>query len=105
MAVLVKVWCLAAVVAMVSAALIPHIPATVGETRVIKGQDNPNYEFQYGVSDRDTGNDFGQRETRLGEDTRGSYRVLLPDGRLQTVTYTVSGDSGFVAEVTYSRPS
>ena len=27
--------------------------------------------------------------------------MQLPDGRLQKVTYTVNGDSGFVADVTY----
>ena len=27
--------------------------------------------------------------------------MLLPDGRLQEVTYTVNGDSGFVAQVNY----
>ncbi|XP_047471424.1 proline-rich protein 3-like [Penaeus chinensis] len=32
---------------------------------------------------------------------KGSYYVLLPDGRLQKVAYTVNGDSGFVAEVSY----
>ncbi|XP_063589941.1 cuticle protein 21-like [Penaeus indicus] len=40
-------------------------------------------------------------EARDGYDTQGSYYVLLPDGRLQKVAYTVNGDSGYVAEVSY----
>ena len=46
-------------------------------------------------------NEFGHQETRDGDDTRGSYYVQLPDGRLQTVKYFVDGDSGYVAEVNY----
>jgi len=60
-----------------------------------------NYEFQYGVKDDYSGNDFGQQESRDGDYTQGSYYVLLPDGRLQKVTYSVNGDSGYVAEVSY----
>merc|ERR1712128_122290 len=64
--------------------------------------DEPaKYDFNYAVKDDYSGNDFGHNEARNGYDTEGSYYVLLPDGRLQTVTYTVNGDSGFVAEVTY----
>ncbi|XP_071540881.1 cuticle protein 19.8-like [Panulirus ornatus] len=59
------------------------------------------YSFDYGVRDGASGNDFGHQESRDGYNTQGSYSVQLPDGRLQTVRYTVNGDSGYVAEVTY----
>ncbi|XP_076059591.1 pro-resilin-like [Oratosquilla oratoria] len=59
------------------------------------------YDFDYTVKDEYSGNDFGHQESRDGYNTKGSYYVLLPDGRLQKVSYTVNGDSGFVAEVTY----
>ena len=59
------------------------------------------YDFNYAVKDDYSGNDFGHNEARDGYDTQGSYYVQLPDGRLQQVTYTVNGDSGYVAEVSY----
>ncbi|XP_047471386.1 cuticle protein 19-like [Penaeus chinensis] len=59
------------------------------------------YDFNYAVNDPPSGNDFGHQEARDGPNTQGSYYVLLPDGRLQRVTYTVNGDSGYLAEVTY----
>ncbi|XP_063608177.1 pro-resilin-like [Penaeus indicus] len=59
------------------------------------------YNFNYLVNNEPSGNDFGHQEARDGDNTQGSYYVLLPDGRLQKVTYSVNGDSGYVADVTY----
>lgn len=59
------------------------------------------YNFDWAVKDDLAENDFAHEESRDGDHTRGSYSVLLPDGRVQTVTYYVNGDSGYVAEVTY----
>ncbi|XP_069956304.1 uncharacterized protein [Cherax quadricarinatus] len=60
-----------------------------------------HYNFTWQVKDDASGNDYGHQETRDGADTQGSYYVLLPDGRLERVTYTVNGDSGYVPQVTY----
>ncbi|XP_042866883.1 pro-resilin-like [Penaeus japonicus] len=59
------------------------------------------YSFNYQVQDDASENDFGHQEARDGPDTQGSYQVQLPDGRLQKVSYTVSVDSGYVADVMY----
>merc|ERR1712002_856033 len=59
------------------------------------------YSFDWAVKDEYSGNDFGQTENRDGDYTQGSYYVALPDGRLQKVTYSVNGDSGFIADVSY----
>ncbi|XP_071748896.1 cuticle protein 18.6 [Lepeophtheirus salmonis] len=59
------------------------------------------YAYQYAVQDPQSGNDFSAEESSDGQVISGSYQVALPDGRIQTVTYTVSGDSGYVADVQY----
>jgi len=60
------------------------------------------YAYQYGVSDDYSGANFGQEEKRDGYVTSGSYRVALPDGRIQHVNYHVADAySGYVADVTY----
>ncbi|XP_063888691.1 pro-resilin-like [Scylla paramamosain] len=59
------------------------------------------YEFEWSVEDASTGNDFGHKEARDGDYTQGVYTVRLPDTRLQTVTYVVEGDKGYVADVKY----
>ncbi|KAL0117938.1 hypothetical protein PUN28_008963 [Cardiocondyla obscurior] len=66
------------------------------------GDNEPKaYEFGYSVKDQATGNDFGRQETSDGETVRGEYRVQLPDGRTQIVTYTADWRTGFHADVRY----
>ncbi|XP_050728904.1 pro-resilin-like isoform X15 [Eriocheir sinensis] len=64
--------------------------------------DEAKYDFQWAVNHPPSGNDFGQREGRDGDNTQGVYTVALPDGRRQTVTYHVDGDDGYIADVRYS---
>ncbi|XP_076036685.1 cuticle protein 21-like [Oratosquilla oratoria] len=70
----------------------PAAPAPTGPAQ---------YNFDWNVKDENSGNDFGQQDSRDGYDAQGSYFVLQPDGRLRRVDYTVNGDSGFVAQVNY----
>merc|ERR1712168_675712 len=48
---------------------------------------------------------FWSQEEEASEESPGrvdgSYSVWLPDGRLMTVSYYVSGDSGFVPTIEY----
>lgn len=63
----------------------------VGNTIVVippptPAQDPIPYTFQYGVRDDYSGANFGQNEESDGSQTSGSYQVVLPDGRIQTVS-------------------
>merc|ERR1711970_1334007 len=61
----------------------------------------PVYNYQYGVNDPEySGAVFSQQEKRADYDTSGEYRVNLPDGRVQIVTYS-AGPEGYVADVKY----
>ena len=51
--------------------------------------------YGYSVSD-DQGLDFTQQETSEAGVVTGSYSVALPDGRIQTVKYSVGPDTGYV---------
>ena len=62
----------------------------------------PVYKYGYAVKDDYSANNYGHSESRDGGAAKGSYSVLLPDGRVQKVTYHVSGDSGYVANVSYA---
>ncbi|XP_049762756.1 pro-resilin-like [Schistocerca cancellata] len=59
-----------------------------------------NYEFSYSVQDGETLSDFGQEESRQGESAQGQYRVLLPDGRKQIVSYQAD-EGGYRPTVEY----
>ncbi|XP_042227268.1 cuticle protein 19.8-like isoform X3 [Homarus americanus] len=89
----------AVVLALVAVAV--AAPSQPSYTPAPTYEEPAKYDFNYAVKDDYSGNDFGHQESRDGYDTQGSYYVLLPDGRLQKVDYTVNGDSGYVAEVTY----
>ncbi|XP_040581078.1 cuticle protein 7 [Lepeophtheirus salmonis] len=61
----------------------------------------PPYGFKYAVVDAESGVDIAADEKAEYGAVSGSYKVTLPDGRIKTVTYTVEGDSGFVADVQF----
>merc|ERR1739845_43426 len=62
----------------------------------------PVYGYEYAVVDDYRKATFAQNEARDGYKTSGSYRVALPDGRTQVVTYRVDdATSGYVADVAY----
>ncbi|CAL4176098.1 unnamed protein product, partial [Meganyctiphanes norvegica] len=59
------------------------------------------YDFAYGVKDDYRGLDFDQSENSDGNVVQGGYNVVLPDGRIQTVTYEADHDNGFRSNVEY----
>merc|ERR1719219_2010787 len=59
------------------------------------------YAYEYAVKDDYSGANFGAAETADGKVVSGSYSVHLPDGRVQTVTYTADHYNGYVADVKY----
>jgi len=81
----------------------PYKPAVAYKPYVDEYADTPAvYTWEYAVKDDYTSNDFGAKENRDGYLTNGKYYVALPDGRLQTVTYTVDGYNGYVPVVEYA---
>lgn len=60
----------------------------------------PQYNYAYAVKDDYSYANFEHNEARDGYNTQGSYRVNLPDGRVQIVTYTADAN-GYVADVKY----
>merc|ERR1711990_296746 len=82
---------------VVHAAPAYHAPAVV-----VKEAPEP-YPYTYGVADDYSKANFNAAETSDASGNVGSsYSVSLPDGRIQTVTYTADHTNGYVAEVSYS---
>ncbi|XP_050555945.1 uncharacterized protein LOC118276938 isoform X3 [Spodoptera frugiperda] len=61
-----------------------------------------NYAFSYTVKDHKTGDDFSHSQQSTGSATNGEYRVRLPDGRMQIVSYTAD-ENGYNAKVRYDE--
>ncbi|XP_060520389.1 pro-resilin-like [Cylas formicarius] len=59
------------------------------------------YEFGYRVKDDYSGSNFHQQEQSDGNQVRGEYKVHLPDGRTQIVSYWADWKTGFHADVRY----
>merc|ERR1711862_946831 len=60
------------------------------------------YAYEYGVADDYSNSNFKKAETQdANGNVAGSFTIALPDGRIQTTTYTADPVNGFVAEVSY----
>ena len=96
---------LAAAVALPAAPAPYHAPAPAPyhapAPHAYKEEPPKPYAFQYGVDDGYSGAKFSAQETADGKAVTGSYQVALPDGRIQTVTYTADHYNGYVADVKY----
>ena len=60
------------------------------------------YAYEYGVADDYSKANFKKTETQdASGNVAGSFVIALPDGRIQTTTYTADHYNGFVADVKY----
>merc|ERR1712008_329200 len=77
----------------------PYHPAPVYKEEKLAPQP---YAYEYGVADDYSKANFKKAETQDAEGkVAGSFTIALPDGRIQTTTYTADHENGFIAEVTY----
>lgn len=77
-----------------------YVEYDIDHEKKISLHEEKNYAFGYQVSDYKTGNNFGHKQTKNNKEIKGEYKILLPDGRIQTTRY-FADDSGFHAEVSY----
>eukprot|EP00091_Calanus_sinicus_P022392 TRINITY_DN7078_c0_g1_i1.p1 TRINITY_DN7078_c0_g1~~TRINITY_DN7078_c0_g1_i1.p1 ORF type:complete len:180 (-),score=51.01 TRINITY_DN7078_c0_g1_i1:57-596(-) len=62
----------------------------------------PLFSYQYQVHDDITKNIFSKTESQAPDGSvRGSFSISLPDGRVQTTSYTAHHQEGFTALVEY----
>merc|ERR1711879_982014 len=58
------------------------------------------YSFQYGVKDDYANTNFAHTEAQDAQGVvKGTYVVALPDGRIQTTSYTADHLNGYIADV------
>ncbi|KAK2718703.1 hypothetical protein QYM36_005885 [Artemia franciscana] len=79
----------------------PAYPAQGGGYKQPAYEPGMPYNFNYAVQDDYSYNNFAQQESSDGKITSGQYKVLLPDGRTQIVTYKADDYTGFVSDVQY----
>ncbi|KAK5640302.1 hypothetical protein RI129_011113 [Pyrocoelia pectoralis] len=60
------------------------------------------YAFSYKVQDQFSGDDFSHSQKQDSKSTNGEYRVKLPDGRIQIVSY-IADKNGYKADVKYAE--
>ena len=58
------------------------------------------FEYAWAVKDEPSYNDYSHQTKSDGKVENGSYRVVLPDGRTQIVTFKADAN-GYVADVKY----
>ncbi|KAI5644231.1 insect cuticle protein domain-containing protein [Phthorimaea operculella] len=93
-------WLLCAVV-LVCISLRQASAAPQAKPQEAEGPPMP-YEYKYDVEDQEKLLFFGANEAGDAQGkVIGGYKVLLPDGRLMSVEYTVDGDSGFVPKISF----
>jgi hypothetical protein len=77
----------------------PYKPAAPYKEKELPPQP---YQFEYGVNDQYSGAAFQAAESQSDKgEVYGEYKVNLPDGRVQTVSYRADPVQGFVADVKY----
>ncbi|XP_059087109.1 cuticle protein 19-like isoform X2 [Tigriopus californicus] len=60
------------------------------------------FHYAYGVSDKYSGTNFDKKESQDEQgNVNGEYRVALPDGRTQIVSYHANHHDGFIADVKF----
>ncbi|XP_061388999.1 cuticle protein 21-like [Musca vetustissima] len=102
---------LSALIAVASAVVLPApiypayagvLPA-IGKIAKVVGPEpydaKPQYSYSYDVNDPKTGDIKSQQETRDGDNTKGAYSLIEPDGTRLLVEYTVDPIGGFNAVV------
>lgn len=73
------------------------------EERSDGSDGSKSFEYSFSVKNRDGKLFYERLETRDGSLVKGSYTVLLPDGRIQVVEYIADKENGFVPMISYNQ--